>query len=224
MTEVRYRDFWGEGKRPDLLASLDQDERAFEASYLTVDPKPQNRFAFRPRELGVTYQSWPTIRELAGSEPFSGLQEMRRGRLLGVDRAELEARMQRYVDPTRDWAQVVAGEDGPTETTGQFDAERARSRLLSAGAGSQLQIRRYASTPMTMFGVPGRMSPRVEPCKTRTCKADRRGKPGACDPHGGRAASRAAPHDDDVCLARLPSAAAERGGDPNDGRPGRQPR
>ncbi len=147
MTEVRYRNFWGESKRADLLASLDQQPEDFEASYQIVDPRAENRFAFRPRELGVTYQSWPTVRELCEAEPFSGAQEMRKGRLMGVDRAELEARMTRYADPSRNLAQLIADGDGPADTTDQFDAERARSRLLAAGPDGQFQIRRYALHP-----------------------------------------------------------------------------
>lgn len=60
----------------------------------------------------------PRVVDLCGSPPISGLQEMRRGTLMDMDRARLEARMQRYFDPKLSWDTILAEGAGPTRDAG----------------------------------------------------------------------------------------------------------
>jgi|GEM_PF-4170362 len=59
-------------------------------------PTANNRFSFRVVTTTAAFQSWPLVTELAKEELISGLQEMRRGGLLSIDREKLELRMKRY--------------------------------------------------------------------------------------------------------------------------------
>src|ERR1700737_1475717 len=120
MTLVRFRQFWGEGKRSALFASLDADEGSFAASYAVLNPTAENRFAFKPRVTGAEYRRWPRIIDLCGSAPISGLQEMRGEKLFDSDRKHLEVRMSAYADQAVPWEAVVAQRLGPTERSAGF--------------------------------------------------------------------------------------------------------
>jgi hypothetical protein len=48
MAIVRYRTFWGMNKRQELLASLDDDNSAFDSHYAVLNPTPENLFSLRP--------------------------------------------------------------------------------------------------------------------------------------------------------------------------------
>jgi hypothetical protein len=107
---VRYREFWGAGKREALVGTLANAQ--FEASYGAAAPTRANRFSFRVHSVAADYAAWPTIRELADAEPFSGVQEMRRGALMGIERQPLETKMQRYLDASLSFETVLAENAG----------------------------------------------------------------------------------------------------------------
>ena len=144
--QVRYRDFWGTRKREELLESLDDPECA--ASYATATPNADNRFSLRPSVTSAAYRSWPKVTELCGEEPISGLQEMRRGRLLAIDRAELEQRLSPYFDERVPWEEIVANRSGPVEPAGRFNPSAARQRILAAPDHGAPAFRRYALLPL----------------------------------------------------------------------------
>jgi predicted helicase len=129
---VRYRDFWGARKREELLQSLDIPN--FEDPYATATPVAENRFSFRPTHASAAYRSWPKVTELCAEDPISGLQEMRRGRLIAIDRAELEARMAEYFNPEFEWQEIVARRAGPVDAAGRFDPMRAQRHASSLHA------------------------------------------------------------------------------------------
>ena len=83
---VRWRDFWGETKRRDLLESLHESG----AGYTTVVPSEGAFHSFKPLASTAAYQSWPRVVDLCESEPISGLAEKRKGGLISIDRAFLE--------------------------------------------------------------------------------------------------------------------------------------
>ena len=143
--EVQYRDFWGTRKREELLDSLDHPERG--PAYLPATPNVGNRFSFRPLVTSAAYRSWPKVTDLCVEEPISGLQEMRRGRLIATDRAELEQRLSDYFDPRVPWEEIVANRSGPVELAGAFDPVRARQRILAAPDRGAPSARRYALLP-----------------------------------------------------------------------------
>ena len=83
---VKYRDFWGPTKRSDLVSSLVADAAP---EYRRAEPAVSNRYSLRPSAADENYLAWPLLTDLAGVAPISGLQEMRRGALIDIDRARL---------------------------------------------------------------------------------------------------------------------------------------
>lgn len=143
---VRYRDFWGTDKRAALLKTLEHDD--FDSQYTVANPDRANRFSFRPTEAGLQYQTWPMVTELAEAEPISGLQEMRRGALISHDRTILEDRIEKYLDPSVDWASFAALNTGLSKKAGRFKPSEARKRLQGSTAFDKKRVMRYALLPL----------------------------------------------------------------------------
>lgn len=144
--EVRYRQFWGTRKREDLLESLGTDDLS--EGFEPVTPNAANRYNFRPLGPASAYDDWPDLIAIAEAEPFSGLAEMRGGRLFDSDRAVLSLRMQRYLDPTVSFQTLKNDGIGPVEDAGAFAPERARERVIAREPFSQDRIVRYALLPL----------------------------------------------------------------------------
>lgn len=91
---VRLRQFWGQTKRADLLASLNESDPGKE--YVRAQPNKANRLSFKPQQASVDYLSWPRLTDLSGHEPIYGLNENRRGAMISIDRKALVDRMTAY--------------------------------------------------------------------------------------------------------------------------------
>jgi len=141
---VFYRDFWGSLKRADLIDSLTASP--FGADYDTPQPTSQNRFSFRRVTMSAAFQSWPRVTEFADEELISGLQEMRRGGFLDIDRDILEVRMKQYLDPSIEWDSFKEHGGGLTQDAGGFVARTARTKALEEKF-NRARIRRYALYP-----------------------------------------------------------------------------
>lgn len=142
---VHYRDFWGEGKRGRLLESLASDAPGYER----VSPTPATRFSFRPSNVTAAYAQWPAVTAFCTNEPISGLQEMRRGALIDVDRTALSTRVRTYLDAQLDWATVAEHIGGLARDGGGFNAKMARERVLHAKTlFEEHRIRRYSLYPL----------------------------------------------------------------------------
>ena len=144
---VRYREFWGTDKRAALLETLENTEN-FDGQYEQVKPEAANRFSFRPSNTEVNYASWPAVVELARQEPISGLQEMRRGALMGYDKETLRDRMTAYFDRETDWATFAAMETGLSKDAGRFNPATTRLRLQEAETFDEARLKRYSLYPL----------------------------------------------------------------------------
>jgi predicted helicase len=142
---VHYRNFWGASKRSDLRASLTAKD--FDAAYTNAAPVKENRFSFRPHSVTAAFQSWPKVIELCDFAPTPGLQEMRHGSLMSIDRAAIEQHMSFYLDPARTWPEIIASCTGPTHNAGRFDAQKSREALLKKDKFNPAKIRRYRLYP-----------------------------------------------------------------------------
>jgi predicted helicase len=83
-TTVRYRDFWGQGKREQLAAATADLDTG--PSYESLAPEKANWFRllrWRPRQ---GYADWPAINELCAIDPMLGLNENRQFALIDSDR------------------------------------------------------------------------------------------------------------------------------------------
>ncbi|HEY0077851.1 MAG TPA: type ISP restriction/modification enzyme [Pyrinomonadaceae bacterium] len=143
---VRFRQFWGITKRPDLLASLDADNHNA-PQYEIAAPDKSNRFSFRISSVSAQYKEWPKLVELCGQEPISGLQEMRKGALMSIKKEDIERRMRLYYDFNTDWDTLKALNSGLTENGGGFDAKAARPKIQTAEGFNAERIVRYSLYP-----------------------------------------------------------------------------
>jgi hypothetical protein len=142
---IRFRHFWGVTKRADLLDSLKSSD--FDDQYQMVQPDSDNRFSFRPAVVAAQYLEWPKLVDLCKEMPISGMQEMRRGSLIDIDKNSLAEKMRIYYDPKVDWATLKSLMIGLTEEAGRYDPKSCRERVLKAEGFDDHRIMRYALYP-----------------------------------------------------------------------------
>jgi len=148
--EVLYRNDLDAGRaaarRHALLTTLGDADR--DRHYERATPSRLNRLSFRPRPVSADYAAWPSVQDLAGVEPFSGLSEKRKNTLIDHDRTALEARMRRYLDPSLTFDEISAARCGPSVDAGRFNARRARERIVAEEPFSPDNLKRYAVLPL----------------------------------------------------------------------------
>ena len=125
---IRFRQFWGNTKRADLLASLDVKE--FDAQYEISNPRRDNRWSFRPSDVASAYLEWPKTTDISAVPPYNGPIE-RRGNSLIVfpDERERLMRVADYLNPTvsDDYIKNLVPEF--MNSSGEFKANKTRFQL-----------------------------------------------------------------------------------------------
>ncbi|MCY7272249.1 MAG: N-6 DNA methylase, partial [Phormidesmis sp. CAN_BIN44] len=142
---VQFRQFWGVNKRADLLESIRSEN--FDATYISAQPVKENRFSFRPRNISSSYLGWAKLTELCLESPSNGLMEKRGEALIDLDKQTLEKRMQVYYSLSNKWETLEALKTGLTENAARFDAQKARTKVLSSENYNSENIFRYAVRP-----------------------------------------------------------------------------
>ena len=143
---VRYRDLWGTSKRSELLESLALQN--FDEAYGLAEPSSNNRFSLRPSVTTTEYDLWPQPTQFCQESPISGLQEMRKGTLMDLDKNSLAKRMESYLNAKVPWPSVLNEGHGLTLNGGRFMAESAREKILKVETYAEGHIVRYALYPM----------------------------------------------------------------------------
>ncbi len=139
---VFFREFWGAGKRAEILASL--KTKQFSRQYAKVAPAGENRFSFRPSDVAGHYYKWPALTDLCAAAPSNGLMEKRGGALMDIDVRALQTRMRDYYDPTVSWEQLMALKTGLTENAAGFDAKKVRLGVQAKEEFEPEHLRPYA--------------------------------------------------------------------------------
>lgn len=142
---VRLRQFWGQQKRADLLASLSESDPGKE--YVRAEPNKANRLSFKPQQASVDYLGWPRLTDLSGHEPIYGLNENRRGAMISIDRQALVDRMIAYLDSHISNAEATMLCGGLMRTAARFDPVKCRKRALAEHKFNQVNVHRFASMP-----------------------------------------------------------------------------
>ncbi len=162
--EVRTRELWGVTKREDLLNSLDAED--FDAQYTLANPDATNRYSFRPSNVSAAYLTWAKIDELSSREPFNGPIE-RRGNSLVVFPTEKEKlnKLKLYLDPEVTDKEVAVIEPRFMKSSGEFKAEKARTKLKGNVEFDESKIVRY---PFKPFDVRlAYLDPQIQPLFSR---------------------------------------------------------
>ena len=144
---IRYRNFWGENKREDLLRALDGER--FDESYNIVNPEQRSFYSFRSGQSPSHYLSWPAVPELCKERPSHGPSEMRGNSLikLEADKKELEI-IKDYLDPLKSHEQIRVLAPRLMKSSGEFKGEEARDLLKGKIKYDPMKIVRYSIKPL----------------------------------------------------------------------------
>jgi hypothetical protein len=144
-TTVRYRDFWGQGKRDQLVAAtVDPDAGP---NYESLTPEHANWFRLLPWHTRKGYAKWPAINELCAANPMLGLNENRKFALIDTDRDALAIRIKTYLDPDVPMAQV---DSRLSRAYARFNPEKVRARLRDNYPFDERNIERFQFRPLDM--------------------------------------------------------------------------
>jgi len=142
---VRFRQFWGETKRTDLLESLQIQD--FNSQYQLVNTDRSKRFSFRPLAVAEYYLTWPNFTEFSRTPPSLGLLENRREALIGIDSHALSERMMKYFDTKISWEELAISSDALTRDMARFDARQTRSRVLATEGYNERRLVHFSMRP-----------------------------------------------------------------------------
>ncbi len=143
--KVFFRQFWGAGKRADLVKSL--KSKNFAKQYEKVEPTEASRSSLLPLVVSSEYLHWPMLIDLSYVAPSNGLMEKRDGALIDIDRSALEKRMRMYFDRTVNWPTLHSLDTGLTEDAARFDAQKARAKVIQSEKYLPENLRHYALRP-----------------------------------------------------------------------------
>lgn len=143
---VRFRHFWGVGKRHDILASLEVPN--FGGQYQVAQPEKANRFSFRPSEVKAHYLRWPILSDLCAHEPFNGPIERRGNSLIVFPGSESHLDvLQDYLDQNKDDTEIQALAPLLMRSSGEFKAEKTRGVLKGTVKYDKNKIVNYPFKP-----------------------------------------------------------------------------
>jgi hypothetical protein len=146
---IRFRDDLDDAKaderRAHLLASL--NTKNFNAQYETSNPRKDNRWTFRPSDVASAYLRWPKLVDLCGNDALQGMDEDRANALVEINAAELSARIQKYLDPSFDWAIFREMRTGLSRESAAFDPEKTRRRAQESESFDASRIHMYVYRP-----------------------------------------------------------------------------
>ena len=124
---IRFRDFWGEKKREDVLASLDEKRRGEK-----VKPLVDLGLPFRSLTIDDEYTTWPLLEHLF-PQSYPGVKTSRDEDLVAYSHNELEERIGAYFDPQISHSQLEHVCPRLVKDASRFDASETRKTLLRQG-------------------------------------------------------------------------------------------
>lgn len=148
--QVFFRDDLNSAKAADRRASLLKSavDPDLQSRYTKAEPRPDNRYSFKPSQVSPEYLSWPRIVDLCAESPSNGLMEKRGGALIDIDRAALAIRMGAYFNPTFDWNAYRVVSSALTVPYAGFNPEKTRKKALEEKETfADDRIVRYALRP-----------------------------------------------------------------------------
>jgi len=126
---VRYREWWGQGKRAALLASRTGPDTT---PYCDVVPLNTLGLPFTPLNTDADYETWPLLPDLF-PQSFPGVKTSRDDVVVDIDRNRLVQRMAMYFDPAISDEQIRLISPGAMDDVGGFDSVGTRQFLVKRG-------------------------------------------------------------------------------------------
>lgn len=146
--QILFREFWGVNKRADALETINENGTLnTNNTYQKVNPTKQNRYSFRPSNVGADYQSWLKLTELCGESPSNGLMEKRGGALIDINKDALEKRMQMYFDNNVSWEELENLDSGLTKEASGFEPLTVREKFLKLAKYDVNSVVKYSIRP-----------------------------------------------------------------------------
>lgn len=128
-SEVRFREFWGKNKRPELLTALASDSTH---AYGCLVPPLSLGLPFINATVTADYLKWPLLTDLLPTS-FPGVQSKRDDIVVDIDRFALVQRMEAYFDASISDTEMRRICPKALESTQQFDAHATRASLIRRG-------------------------------------------------------------------------------------------
>jgi hypothetical protein len=127
--QIHFRDFWGERKREELLAS---GEHFRPDEYTAVQPVTALGLPFRPMATAEDYTAWPLMPEVF---PFSfpGVQSKQDQLVVDIDRARLLDRIRDFFDPRTSNQEMAERHSGSMDGHSSCEATSVRAALIRRG-------------------------------------------------------------------------------------------
>jgi hypothetical protein len=129
---IRFRDFWGVGKREEILASAANFKPTH---YESVKPVAALGLAFRSLSTEANYGAWPLIVDLF-PVVSPGVKTSRDIDLVEIDSAVLEQRMKDYFDKKITDEEIRRDTQSLMVSTKRYPAETVRRELQQSGFNS----------------------------------------------------------------------------------------
>lgn len=142
---VRYRDFWGQDKREQLVNAVSDPASA--PDYESLQPDRANWFRLRRWAPRQGYETWPAVTDLCAEDPMLGLNENRAEALSSPDKSSVTERLREYLDENIPLAQV---DERLRRSWAGFDPEKVRSRLLAESPFDADRVRRFMVRPFDL--------------------------------------------------------------------------
>ena len=140
---VELRQFWGQKKRTDLLATA---ETRPDSLYDRTKPILSLGLPFVQTTVSQDWFEWPTLADLF-PKSFPGVKTSRDAFLVDVDLDRLQTRIGDYFDADLSHEEIERRYPGIMTSTAQFDPRAVREALLRHGGPDEAGFIRFAYRP-----------------------------------------------------------------------------
>jgi len=138
-SSVLFREFWGQSKHADLLATA---ETTTDADYQVLTPRPELGYPFVPVVAQVNYPEWPSLPDLLPTS-FAGVKTSRDDVLVDIDRDRLVDRIEKYFNPDVPDEEIRHAAPSLMSATAGFPAPSVRRQLQARGLRPDGFVRYY---------------------------------------------------------------------------------
>lgn len=149
-SKILYREFWGQAKRADVVASLEPEDACIFSGYEVVAPSPTNRYSLRPAGTRTAYETWPDLPAIAAVPAITGLKENRGFVMIQPSKDDVSRDMRAYFDRGISFEELKLTQHKLTLDAARFDAKKAREKALEQADFQERRLRRYVLRPFEL--------------------------------------------------------------------------